>query len=164
MRKTICLALLAAGIFSTGAAFAQTCTAPGAWTPSADGTPPLAPNLCTGSDSVAQYCDILDSSGKNDAVYQVTFAAGYTAQTIIVGGAGAGFNPVAYLYTAGCTTGSGCVQTGDPSAAMPLTGLAPGNYFLAVSAASSDAAGACGTPSLTTNGTFPVALQNFSVE
>ena len=162
--KLTTLGLLLAGVLGSGAAMAQSCGAPGTWTPDAAGNPPVSSDLCAGSDSVALYCDLLDSAGKNDAVYAITFAAGFTAQSITLTGGAAGFNPVMYLYTAGCTTGSGCVQSGDTTNPIQLAGTAPGNYFLAVSAASSDAAGACGTIGMSTNGTFPVSLQNFSVE
>jgi len=162
--KMTCLALLVAGVLGSGAAFAQTCGAPGAWNPDATGAPPVATDLCAGSDSVALYCGVLDSQGKNDGIYQITLAAGFTATSISVSGAAAGFNPVTYLYTAGCATGDGCVHTGDANTALPLAGASPGAYFLSVTAAASDALGACGTTTMTTNGTFPVSLQNFSVE
>jgi hypothetical protein len=162
--KMTCLALLVAGVLGSGAAFAQTCGAPGSWNPDTTGAPPVVTDLCAGSDSVALYCQFLDSAGKNDGIYQINLAAGFTATSISVSGAGAGFNPVTILYTAACATGDGCSQSGDANNPLPLAGTAPGAYFLAVSAAPSDAAGACGTTTMTTNGTFPVSLQNFSVE
>jgi len=162
--KMTCLALLVAGVLGSGAAFAQTCGAPGSWNPDATGAPPVVTDLCAGSDSVALYCSFLASAGKNDGIYQINLVAGYTATTISVSGAAAGFNPVVYLYTAACATGDGCVQSGDSGTPIPLAGSAAGAYFLAVTAAASDATGACGTTTMTTNGTFPVSLQNFSVE
>jgi hypothetical protein len=162
--KMTCLALLVAGVLGSGAAFAQTCGAPGSWNPDAAGNPPVDTDLCAGSDSVALYCQFLDSAGKNDGIYQINLVAGYSATTIGVSGAAAGFNPVIYLYTAACATGDGCVQSGDSGTPIPLAGTAPGAYFLAVTAAASDATGACGVTQMTTNGTFPVSLQNFSVE
>jgi len=163
--KMTCLALLVAGVLGSGAAFAQTCGTPSTWNPDDTGQPTVSPgDLCAGSDSVALFCQFLDSSGKNDGIYQINLAAGFTAKSITVTGGTATFNPVVYLYTAGCATGDGCVQSGDSTLPLPLTGTAPGAYFLAVTAASSDATGACGTPTMATNGTFPVSLQNFSVE
>jgi hypothetical protein len=162
--KMTCLALLVAGVLGSGAAFAQTCAAPGSWTPDATGAPPINVDLCAGSDSVALFCQFLDSSGKNDGIYQITFAAGFTATSISVSGGTATFNPVTYLYSDTCTTANACVQSGDAGTPLPLAGTAPGTYFLAVTAAASDGAGACGQPTMTTNGTFPVSLQNFSVE
>ena len=110
------------------------------------------------------YCGALDSSGKNDGIYQITLAAGFTATSISVSGAAAGFNPLLVMYTAGCATGDGCFQTGDAANPLPLAGALPGSYFLSTTAVATDAAGACGTTTMTTNGTFPVSLQNFSVE
>lgn len=162
--KMTCLALLVAGVLGSGAAFAQTCGAPGSWNPDASGAPPVVTDLCAGSDSVSLYCALLDSAGKNDGIYQINLVAGYTAQTISVSGAAAGFDPVVYLYTAACATGDGCVASGEASVPLSLSGIAPGAYFLAVTAASSNAAGSCGTTTMTTDGTFPVSLQNFSVE
>lgn len=162
--KKLCLGLLIAGVVTSGAAMAQTCAAPGTWTPDPTGSPSVSSDLCAGSDSVALYCDFLDSASKNDAIWQVTFAAGFTATQISVSGAAAGFNPVIYMYTAACATGSGCVQSGDAGSPIPLAGTAAGSYFLAASAASADAANACGAVTLATNGTFPVSLQTFSVE
>lgn len=163
--KMTCLALLVAGVLGSGVAFADnSCTTPGSWNPNASGAPSVTDDLCAGTDSVALFCQFLDSAGKNDGVYSITLAAGFTATSITVSGAAAGFNPVIYLYSDACTTANSCVQTGDATTPLPLAGTAPGNYFLAVSAAASDGAGACGTTTMSTNGTFPVALQNFSVE
>jgi hypothetical protein len=162
--KMTCLALLVAGVLGSGAAFAQTCAAPGTWNPDTTGAPPVSVDLCAGSDSVALFCQFLDSSGKNDGIYSITLAAGFTATSIAVSGGSATFNPVTYLYSDACATANACVQSGDATTPLPLTGTTPGTYFLAVTAAASDGAGACGTPQMTTNGTFPVSLQNFSVE
>lgn len=162
--KMTCLALLAAGILGSGAAFAQTCGTPGSWNPDTSGQPNVTTDLCAGSDSVALFCQFLDSAGKNDGIYQITLAAGFTATSISVSGGTASFNPVTYLYSDACTTANSCVQSGDATTPLPLTGTAPGTYFLAVTAAPADGAGACGTTIMSTNGTFPVSLQNFSVE
>jgi hypothetical protein len=162
--KMTCLALLVAGVLGSGAAFAQTCAAPGSWTPDASGSPSVQTDLCAGSDSVALFCQFLDSSGKNDGIYQITLSGAYTATQITVSGAAAGFNPITVLYSDACATANSCVQTGDSTTPLALAGTAAGTYFLAVSAAPSDGAGACGQPTMATNGTFPVSLQNFSVE
>jgi len=121
-------------------------------------------DLCSGSDSVALYCDFLDSAGKNDAVWQLNFAAGFAASKITVSGGAAGFNPVIYLYTSTCVSGSGCVASGDTANPLPLAGVSAGSYFLAVTAASSDASGACGAVALGTDGYLPVNLQTFSID
>lgn len=163
MKMTI-LGMFFASLLGGGAAAAQTCAAPGAWHPTEPIGPGIHTDLCGGVDSVALFCDFLDSSNKNDAIFQINLGAGYAASKIVVAGSAQGFNPVIYLYSASCATGSGCVQSGDAGTPLPLTGTAPGAYFLAVSAASSDSSGACGPIALGTDGTFPVSLQSFSVE
>lgn len=162
--KKLCLGLLCAGALFSGGAMAQTCAAPSSWTPDETGAPTVNADLCAASDEVAAYCDFLDSAGKNDAIWQVTIAAGFTATNITVSGTAAGFNPVLYMYSSACDVGSSCFETGSDGAPLQMAAAAPGNYFLGASAASSDAAGACGTVTLAANGTFPVSLQNFSVE
>jgi hypothetical protein len=164
--KLKCVTLLVAGLLGTGAAFAQTCGTPGTWTPDTTGQPTVSADTCTSPDDVALYCNILDSQGKGDAVWSITLADTRTATSIAVTGAAAGFNPTAYLYTGACAAGGGCQQTGSVGSNVPLsTAQAPsGTYFLAASAAAADGVGACGTVTLAADGTFPVSLQNFSVE
>ena len=81
--KKLCLGLLIAGAFTSGAAMAQTCTTPGTWTPDAAGTPSVSSDLCAGSDSVALYCE------DTDAVVKRAEKAGATirepAQTFVTG-------------------------------------------------------------------------------
>lgn len=165
MKKTILAAIAVVCMSGMGAAMAQTCTAPGTWQPDATGNPPVNGDTCTGSsDSVALYCGSLNSSGKNDAVYQVNFANPHTAGAVTLTGGAAGFDPIVIIYSGGCATGDGCVASGDATNPMDVSALAPGAYFLAVSAAPPNAAAACGAFGLTTDGTFPVSLQGFSVE
>lgn len=158
--STIGLLLLA---FSSLAS-AQTCASPTPWQSDQAGSPPAIADLCAASDEVALYCDFLDSAGKLDVIWEVEFAEGYTSTSMAVSGAAAGFNPVIYLYSGPCSAGSGCLATGDQGSPMPLVGISPGTYFLAVSAAPSDAAGACGFVTLASNGWLPVALQQFWIE
>ena len=165
----ICLVALSCvaagcGILFGSAAHSQTCAAPMAWHPDQNGAPPVVANLCALPDSVALYCDFLDSAGKNDAIYQIVLVPGYTAATVSVSGAAAGFNPVMYLYNSACATGSNCAQSGDANNPIPFAGVPAGTYFLAATAAPSDATGACGTTTMVTNGWFPVELQSFDVE
>lgn len=167
MRNSIKALAVTAGLVFSGSVFAQTCASPATWTPDATGAPVQNGTTCGGEDSVSLYCGALDSAGKPDTVYRLTFAAAgpqRTATQIAVAGGAAGFTPVAVLYSDGCATADACTQSGDPTAPLPLASVPAGTYFLAVSAASFEAAGACGAFTLTANGTFPVSLQNFSVE
>jgi hypothetical protein len=147
--------------------FAQTCASPTAFN-----TPPAGPvasgTTCGGTDSVSLYCGALDSASKPDAIYQMTLAAvgpNRTATQIALSGVtGAGFGPIIVAYNSTCANGDGCASTGDGSSALSLAAVGAGTYFLAVSASPVDASGACGTFTLTANGTLPVQLQNFSID
>lgn len=144
---------------------AQTCASPATWTPGRWGhsTPSIVADLCKAGDAVALYCDFLDSAGKNDAIWRLDWTASASATQVIVAGTSAGFNPVVFLYTGTCAGGSGCVASGDAASPLPLAGFLPGTYFLAATAAPSDATGACGTVTLTTDG-LPVQLRSFTIE
>jgi len=158
------LAVACGIVLSVPIANAQTCAAPGGWHPDTTGAPPIAADTCALPDSVALYCDFLDSAGKNDAIYQITYAPGFTSTSISISGAVAGFNPVIFLYSGACAVGNNCASSGDTNNPLPLTGVAPGTYFLGASAAPSDATGACGTITMTTNGYIPVELQSFYID
>src|SRR5690606_11270337 len=123
---------------------AQTCAAPLVFQSDPFGSN-INADVCAASDEVALFCDFLDSAGKADVIWQVEFADGYTASTMTVSGASAGFNPVLYLYSGPCSSGSGCIQSADSGFPMSLVGIPSGTYFLAATAAPSDIAGSCGT-------------------
>jgi hypothetical protein len=163
MKHDVAASLLATlvGLGLNASVTAQTCAAPGVFSPDPSGNPPVAADLCTLPDSVALYCDFLDSSGKPDGIWQITLAPGFTNTLIAVSGGVAGFNPVIFLYSSACTVGNQCASSGDANIPLALTGVTPGTYFLAASAAPSDGSGACGAVSLTTN--LPVELQSFDV-
>lgn len=167
MRNIVTIALATAAILGGGSALAQTCASPSSWNPDAAGNPVQAGTTCGGTDSVSLFCSALDSAGKPDVVYQITLAAPgatRTATSITIAGGAAGFTPTMNMYSDACNTADACVQNGDPTSPLPLGAVPAGTYFLTVSATSFDAAGACGAFSMATNGTFPVSLQNFSVE
>lgn len=163
MKKTlISVALLVA----TPAAFAQTCGSAIPFNTPTSG-PTASGTTCTATDAVTLYCGTQDSTGKPEVIYSVNLAAAgasRTATSITISGAGAGFNPSLYLYTGACATGDGCQQTGEVGFPMDLTTVGAGTYTLAVGASQIDSSGACGTYTVTANGTLPVTLKNFSVE
>jgi hypothetical protein len=163
MKKTlISLAILAV----SPAAFAQTCGSPIPFNTPAGG-PTASGDTCTATDVVSLYCGAQDSVNKPDVIYSVNLAAAgasRTATSITISGAGAGFTPTIFLYTAACATGDGCQQTGEAGFPLDLTTVGAGTYTLAVSASQVDGPNACGTYTITANGTLPVSLKNFSVE
>lgn len=163
------LGALAVGALFSVSASAQTCASPRAWQPDASGNPPISGTTCGGDTTAPGYC-----GGNFDApgpayVIKSTFAAGHTAQTLTLGGGAAGFDPVVYFSAASspCGTNAACGATSDTATPVNVRDASGdvqnGDWFIVVTAASIDAAGACGPFTLTTNGTFPVSLQSFSV-
>jgi len=163
-RNLLLVSLSAAFALASASAFAQTCASPVQWQPPAGGDSKTG-TLCGGTDSVALYCGGLDSAGKNDAIYQSTFAANGSRTFNNITLTGTGFTPVMYVYSGGCATGDGCLGSGDASTPIPNdASIGAGTFFIAVTAAASDAAGACGQYTIAADGTFPVTVQSFSVE
>jgi len=164
--KSLAPAVLASVCMFAGGAQGQTCASPTALQVPGNGTS-RAGTLCGGVDSVALYCGGLDSAGKNDAIYTVNFAAlgsnfrSFSSITLT----GTGFTPVMYLYSGACASGDSCVASGDAATPIPNdASIGAGTYFLAVSAAASDASGACGAYALAVDGYVPVQLQSFSID
>jgi len=164
--KSIALAVLVSASVCAGELYAQTCASPIPFRVPPGGDTATA-NLCAGTDSVALYCGGLDSAAKNDAIYTVNLPApgseNRTFTSIVI--TGSGFTPVIYMYAGACTSGDSCVASGD--AQTPIVNdpnIGAGNYFIAVSAAASDAAGACGQYTLSADGNVPVQLQSFSID
>lgn len=160
-RDTAFLITLCLG--AAGIARSQTCAAPGDFNLNPIGVPPVSADLCQLPDSVALYCDFLDSSQKPDGIWLVTLPPGFLNTYIGISGGTASSNPVLFLYSSTCTLGNQCVSSGDETMPLPLTGTTPGTYFLAATAAPTDGAGACGAVSLATNG-VPVEPQSFDVD
>jgi hypothetical protein len=158
-------------VMASASVSAQTCAAPTSWNPTdpSSAANTVTGDLCALSDSVALYCGGLDSAAKNDAIYQGTFtafgAADRTFTQITVSGGG-GYTPVTYVYSGGCATGDGCVGSGEAAVPIPNdASIGAGTFFIAVSAAASDAPAACGTYTMVAEGgSFPVSMQSFSVE
>jgi hypothetical protein len=170
MKKILGLAALTASIFGCSTAFAQqTCAAPGSWIPDATGNPALVGDTCGGSSEFISLCQLGTSDNPHpERIYRVVLAAAgpaRTATSVTVAGGNASFTPLAGIYGGDCNNNSdNCAQVAAAGESFPLAAVAAGTYFLAVTAASFDAPNACGPFTLTTNGTFPVSLQNFSVE
>ncbi len=157
------LGALAMGALFSASAGAQTCAAPLAWQPDATGNPPISGTTCGGDTTAGGYC-----GGNFDApgpayVIKSTFAASRTFQKISL--TGSGFDPVIYMsrVSDGCGVNAGCGPTGDPGAPISTADVPDGDWFIIVTAANFDSAGACGTFNASTEGTFPVTLQNFTV-
>lgn len=172
MKRSFHLASL--GVFTAGALFsatatAQTCASPLAWHPGAQDAS-FAATTCGGDTTAPGYC-----GGNFDApgpayVLRTTFAPGRTGTTLALGGGAAGFDPVLYFSAASspCGSNAACGATTDTSTPIRIadnnSDVPNGDWFIAITAASIDAAGACGPFTLTTNGNLPVSLQSFSID
>jgi hypothetical protein len=159
-------------LFSVSAG-AQTCGAPDAtWHPAADGTPTLNGSTCNHETGLISACE--SNFGAPGAAYvaQVNTAALGTFTNIAIAG-GAGYAATLYAVSTTssptpCAVGAG--QNGDTghcqtssSSAITHANLPDGTYYLIVTGADFDTAGACGTFTLTADGTLPVTLQSFTV-
>ncbi len=160
----ICVLLASlTGILFAASVGAQTCASPSAFN-----TPPTGPTdtgtTCGASDEVVLFCGSLDSSGKNDIIYQINVGPSKTATNITISGGAAGFTPTLFIYSDACNTANSCVATGDTATPADLSGVGTGTYFMALTAGSAEASGACGGYTITANGTLPVELKGFSVD
>lgn len=153
---------LALGTLFSLSATAQTCAAPGAWQPDASGSPTVSGTTCGGDTTAPGYCaGNLDAPGPA-YVIQSNFAASRTFTTLSLTG-GAGYDAVMYVEST-CGTNGACTATGDSTGGtIPSTDIPDGTFFIVISAATFDAPGACGTFTITSNGSFPVMLQDFTV-
>jgi len=157
------LSALTMGLLFSVSASAQQCATPFAWQPDATGTPTVGGDSCTGETSNGGgFCGGTFDAPGPAYVIQSTFAAAGTYNNVTISNA-TGFTPALYV-SASCGTNGACIATGDganplPNSAIPDTG----SFYIIVTAASFDPTGACGTFTLTSDGSFPVQLQSFTV-
>ena len=81
---------------------------------------------------------------------------------------GSGYSLAAYFVpqASGCNADAACTASGASGGGAGDTfhaDLPAGAYYMIITGADFDAAGACGTFTATANGTLPVTLQSFSV-
>jgi hypothetical protein len=167
----LCGAALAA-LFSMSAG-AQTCGAPDTtWHPDAGGSPDLTGTTCGHETGLISACE--SNFGAPGAAYvaQVSTAASGTYTSITVTGEPA--NYAASLYIVSTTSSptpcdvGGSGDTGhcatSSSVAVQRANIPDGGtYYVIVTGADFDTAGACGAFALHANGTLPVSLQSFTV-
>lgn len=152
-------ALAFGALFSVSAA-AQTCAAPSSWQPPAGGSS-VTGSTCGGDTTAGGYC-----AGNADApgpayVMTSTFNSGRTFNTITLSGV-TGYDGVMYVETT-CGTNGACTASGDTGLGITTANIPDGTYFIVVTAATFDAAGACGPFTISSDGSFPVTLQDFTV-
>lgn len=162
------LGALALGALFSVSASAGTCAAPTSWQPPSAGGE-ISGTTCGGDATAPSYC-----GGNFDApgpayVIQSNFTAAGSANrnfsSITVGGGGAGFDVAVYMtpVAAGCGTDAACGATGDALSPITSPFVAAGNWFIIVTAGSTNNPGSCGAFTLTSDGSLPVSLQNFDI-
>lgn len=149
----------------SASASAQTCASPQAWQPPAAGG--SLPGTTCGGDNTATnpFCGSAHARPGPIFVVRSTFNGGRTFNSITVSGATATFNPVLYFTAAAGGCGANqetCTISGGD---VPITSadVPDGDWLIMVSAADIDPDGACGNFTITSDGSFPVTLTNFTV-
>ena len=165
-RLVATLSVLTFGAAFSFSAAAQTCAGARPWQPPTAGETLQNLTTCGGDTTATQYC-----GGNQDApgpayVIRSNFTGDRTFQTITLTGGAAGFDPVMYMSAAssGCGTNAACGASGDGGTPINTADVQDGEWFLIVTAAGINAAGACGTFSLASTGSFPVTLKEFSID
>ena len=164
----LCGAFALAALFSTSAG-AQTCTTPASWQPDTGGNPSLTGTTCGPGNETGIISTCMGGFGAPGAAFValINVAAAGTFTNITYTN-GAGYSLAAYFVpqASGCNTDANCTATGSSGGGAANTlhaDLPPGSYYMIITGADFDAAGACGTFTATANGTLPVTLQSFSV-
>jgi hypothetical protein len=160
LMSSICAAALAA-VFSASAG-AQTCAAPFVWQTDLAGNDPVSDTTCGHETSLTGLCQATGAPGEA-YIAQITVAAEGTFTAInFTGGAGYTIATGLVPVSSGCGD-QPCTTVGDGTTAILHADIPPGQYYLIVTGADFDAPGSCGTFTMTTNGTLPVEVQNFTV-
>ena len=169
-RNLLCASIVAIAFGAiAGTASAQTCANNDTWQPPVGGGDHTG-DTCTGeaTGSNSGFCGGLFDAPGPAYVIRSTFAGSRTASTVSFASTGGNYTLAAYAVAAGsgCNANGQCASTGSASTPMNVTSafMPDGDYFLIVTGSSNSGAGGCGTFTATANGTFPVALQNFSVD
>jgi hypothetical protein len=154
-----------AALFSVSAA-AQTCASPASWHPDASGNPDLSGSTCANEAGILSVCQNAAGAPQAAFVALVDIAAqpqGSFNTVTFTGGAGYTISTYLVPQASGCNNNAACTTVGDGSTPMAHTDIPPGQYYLIITGADFDAAGACGTFNAHADGTLPVTLQSFSV-
>lgn len=160
------LGALAMGALFSMSASAQTCAAPFPWQPNDAGTPDIIAATTCGQEANngGGFCGGNFGAPGPAFVIQSTFAATRTFNNITIENV-AGFGGAVYMSSVanGCGVNAACGPTGSPGAPIVTGDVQNGDWYIIVTAADFDGVGACGTFDLTTDGSFPVSLQDFSI-
>jgi hypothetical protein len=168
MKKILSCSIALAGMALAGSAFGQACTAT-AGTPALTGansnTSTAAFDTCGAIDALVQMCSSSGTSSAVDAIWSINLGPGAISGNLTVNTTAPTYDMYIALMQGTCSGASPCPREADANGAglsetIDLTGLAAGQYFLAVTSFTS---GQCGSVTLDLP-TLPVTLQGFSVE
>ncbi|TAH46257.1 MAG: hypothetical protein EYC71_04135 [Gammaproteobacteria bacterium] len=169
MKKILSGSLALACLALAGSAFGQTCT-PTAGTPALNGSnsnsTTAAFDTCTATNQLAIICSSTTPIGAaTDAIWSITLGPGAISGNLTVNTTAPTYDMYVALMQGTCVDSAACPREADSGGAggsetIDLTGLAAGQYFLAVTSFTS---GQCGSTTISLP-TLPVTLQGFSVE
>ena len=145
---------------------AQTCASGDVWQPPAAGDF-RSVDTCTGdATGSALMCGGTQDRVGPVYVFHSNFSASRTFTTITLSGAAAGFDPVMFMTPAAGGCGANqetCNPSGDTGLGMATADVPNGDWLIFVTAFGQNAAGTCGPITITSDGSFPVTLTNFTV-
>ncbi|HET9033453.1 MAG TPA: hypothetical protein VFN25_11170 [Dokdonella sp.] len=168
MKKILTCSIALASLALAGSAFGQACT-PSAGTPALNGTNSNtttgAYDTCSATNQLSFMCSSSGTSTAIDAIWSITLGPGAISGNLTVNTTTPTYDMYIALMQGTCADTSACPREADSNPAgqsetIDLTGLAAGQYFLAVT---SFTTGQCGSVTLDLP-TLPVTLQGFSVE
>jgi hypothetical protein len=166
MKNAAFLSATAFAIFASLAALplqAQTCAAPQTWQPGTDGQPLFANSTCSAEDNNGGgFCAGSFPAPGPAFILQLHLGPNRTFNQISVQ-SGVGVGQIIYVssVSAGCGTDAACVASGTTIRSQDVP---DGDWYFIITADALAANGSCGTFTLVSDGSLPVALQAFSID
>jgi hypothetical protein len=164
--ELIVVAFFALAASSSMSVSAQTCAAPEAWRPPPAGEARVV-DTCNGDNSgAALMCGGTQDRVGPVYVFRATFAPPRTFTTLSLGGTSAGFDPVMFMTptAGGCGANQEtCNPSGDTGFPIATADVPDGDWLILVTAFGQNAPGTCGSVTLTSNGSYPVTLTEFTI-
>ena len=164
--EMIVVAFAALAACACMSASAQTCASPEAWRPGPVGAALLV-DTCDGDNSgAALMCAGVQDRVGPVYVFRSTFAPQRTFNILTLSGASAGFDPVMFMTPAAGGCGANqetCNPSGDTGFPIATVDVPDGDWLILVTAFGQNAPGTCGPVTLTTDGSYPVTLMQFSI-
>jgi hypothetical protein len=164
--ESIVVAFVALAASASMPVSAQTCMSPEAWRPSPSGAARVV-DTCAGDNSgAALMCGGTQDRVGPVYVLRATFASPRTFNTLTLSGGGAGFDPVMFMTPAAGGCGANqetCNPSGDTGFPIATNDVPDGDWLILVTAFGQNAPGTCGPVTLTSIGSFPVTLTEFTI-